>query len=218
MPRQAGDVTKRAAPADAHSLNEPGQPGRSGATAAERCAELAAIVDWLAVDRPAHRRYQPTAVTFCNIYAHDYCHLAGVYLPRVWWLPAAIERLARGEAVEPMLGRTIYEQRANDLFRWLRDFGPRFGWRQTGTLTKLQEAANLGGVGLVVALQRVDRRPGHIVAVVPETDERRAKRDADGLVTAPLQSQAGRTNFRYGARAGWWTSNDFADFAFWIHA
>jgi hypothetical protein len=32
--------------------------------------------------------------------------------------------------------------KGNDLFRWLRDFGPRFGWRQTGTLTKLQEAAS----------------------------------------------------------------------------
>jgi hypothetical protein len=219
MPRKAGTITRRSAPAGAHSLNEPGQPGRSGATAADRCAELATIIDWLAVDRPTFQRYQPTrTATFCNIYAHDYCHLAGVYLPRVWWLPGAIERLARGEVVEPQYEKTIDEQRANDLFRWLRDFGPRFGWRQTATLTKLQEAANLGGVGLIVARRRVEGRSGHIVAVVPETDAQRAKRNSDGDVTAPLQSQAGRTNFRYGAKADWWKSSEFADDAFWIHA
>ncbi len=35
---------------NAHSLNEPGQPGRQGATAEALRAELGAIVDWLAVD------------------------------------------------------------------------------------------------------------------------------------------------------------------------
>ena len=82
---------------------------------------------------------------------HDYCFLANVYLPRVWWMPGAIEQLAKGEKIEPLYERTIDEQRANDLFRWLGDFGPRFGWRQTGTPTKLQEVANLGGIGIIVA-------------------------------------------------------------------
>jgi len=57
------------------------------------------------------------------------------------------------------------------------------------------------------------------VAVAPETDDEKAKRDSDGLVTSPLQSQAGVTNFRY--RAGpirWWKGDQFADSAFWIHA
>jgi hypothetical protein len=70
---------------------------------------------------------------------------------RVWWTPGAIERLAKGETVQPFIGQTIDEQRANDLFRWLRDFGPRFGWRQTGTLTKLQQEANQGAIGIIVA-------------------------------------------------------------------
>jgi hypothetical protein len=105
------------------------------------------------------------------------------------------------ENVEPFYEKTIDEQRANDLFRWLSDFGPRFGWRQTGTLTKLQEAANLGGIGIIVARRKIDGRSGHIVAVVPETNDQKAKRDSDGSVTAPLQSQAGVTNFRYRAGA-----------------
>ena len=220
MPRNYGIVTRRFDCAGAHSLNESNLPGRTGETAAARCAELATIIDFLAVDKSAHCRYQPRAgATFCNIYAHDYCFLAGVYLPRVWWMPGAIERLSMGEAVEPLYENTIDEQRANDLFRWFRDFGLRFGWRQTSTLTKLQEAANLGGIGLIVARRKIDGKSGHIVAVVPETDGEKAKRDPAGNVIAALQSQAGRVNFRYRASpTEWWKGADFADSAFWIHA
>ena len=116
----------------------------------------------------------------------------------MWWTPDAIERLAQGQTVEPRLGGTIDEQRANDLFRWLRAFGPRFGWRQTGTLTKLQTEANAGAVGLIVARRKIDGKSGHIVMVVPETGTDGAKRDSSGEVVAPLQSQAGARNFRYG--------------------
>ena len=220
MPRRAGTVTKRTMPAGAHSLNESDQPGRQGETAEARRAELAAILDWLAVDKPSHKRYQPhSGHTFCNVYAHDYCHLAGCYLPRVWWSAPAIEALAQGRTVKPLLGKTIDEKRANDLFRWLRDFGLRFGWRRTGTLTKLQTEVNQGAIGLIVARRIIDGKSGHIVAVVPETGDEQARRDSDGEVIAPLQSQAGVTNFRYGtSKAGWWKDPKFAEFAFWLHA
>lgn len=217
MPRQPGVVTKRTKGPDAHSLNEPNQPGRKGATPDALRTELAAIIDWLAVDDATHRRYQPGKYTYCNIYAHDYCYLAGVYLPRVWWTPGAIEKLAQGQTVQPFYGKTIDEQRANGLFRWLRDFGPRFGWQGTGTVSKLQLEVNQGAIGLIVARHKEDGRPGHIVAVVPETDDQRARRNAAGEVTAPLQSQAGSTNFRYGTKAGWWMDARFADSAFWLH-
>ena len=196
MPRKPGTVTKRISPASAHSLNEPNQPGRRGTTADDLRAELAVIIDWLAVDTPAHVRYQPhDGLTFCNIYAHDYCHLAGVYLPRVWWTPGAIETLAQGQSVQPLLGRTIDEQRANDLFRWLRDFGLRFGWRQTGMLSKLQLEVNQGAIGLLVARRREDGRSGHIVMVVPETDDHRARRNAAGEVIAPSTKPSWRDEF-----------------------
>ncbi|MGA9755028.1 MAG: hypothetical protein WBV23_07780 [Desulfobaccales bacterium] len=218
MPSQPGVVTRRTDPPDAHSLNEPNQPGRRGATPDDLRAELAAIIDWLAVDDATHRRYQPGKNTYCNIYAHDYCYLAGAYLPRVWWTPGAIEKLAQGKDVQPFLENTIDEQRANDLFRWLRDFGPRFGWQGTGTVSKLQLEVNQGAIGLIVARRKEDGRPGHIVAVVPETDNHRARRDAAGEVIAPLQSQAGSTNFRYGTRLNWWRDDRFADSAFWLHS
>jgi hypothetical protein len=220
MPRKPGTITKRTDVAGPHSLNEPNQPARNGTTPDELRAELAAIIDWLAVDKPAYKRYQPkNKATFCNIYAHDYCFLAGVYLPRVWWTPKAIEDLAQGKAVEPLYGNTIDEQRANDLFRWLRDFGDRFGWRQTGTLTKLQQEVNQGALGLIVARRKQDGLSGHIVAVVPETDAQRARRDAAGDVVAPLQSQAGSVNFRYGTgRPAWWKGDQFAESGFWLHS
>jgi len=220
MPRKDGSVTKRTATAGAHSLNEPDQPGRKSTTPAELCAELSKIIDYLAVDKASHKRYQPRdGLTFCNIYTHDYCFLTGVFLPRVWWTPGAIERLAQGQTVAPLIGNTIDEQRANDLFRWLRDFGPRFGWRQTGTLTKLQQEANQGAIGLIVARRKEDGRSGHIVAVVPETEDERAKRNPAGEVVAPLQSQAGARNFRYGTSTlNWWKGDQFAESAFWLHA
>lgn len=215
-----GTVIARSNIAGALSLNETGMPLRTGDTAEKRCTELAAIIAWLAVDKTPHKRYQPrTGLTFCNIYAHDYCTCAGVYLPRVWWTPGAIEKLAQGQQVEPLYEKTVDEQRANDLYRWLRDFGLRFGWRQTGTLTKLQDAANLGGVGIIVARRKQDGRSGHIVAVAPETATQRAKRDASGNVTHPLQSQAGSRNFRYDTGTkNWWVGEQFAESAFWIHA
>jgi hypothetical protein len=220
MPRPAGLVTKRTALAGAHSLNETDMPSRKGTTPVELCASLNLIIDYLASDKAVHKRYKPReGLTFCNIYAHDYCFLSNVYLPRVWWTPGAIERLARGETVQPLIGNTIFEMRANDLFRWLRDFGPRFGWRQTGTTTKVQQEANQGAIGLIVARRKQDGKSGHIVSVVPETETARAKRNSAGEVTHPLQSQAGNVNFRRGTSTpNWWKGDQFAESAFWLHA
>lgn len=220
MPRRPGMVTTRRAPAGAHSLNEPGQPAREGATPAELVRSMAKVVDWLAVEKEAHLRYRPRdGLTFCNIYAHDACHLAGAYLPRVWWTPRALLDLAAGRAVEARIGDTIGEVRANSLFLWLRDFGLDFGWRQTGTLDKLQLAANEGALGVIVARRKEDGRSGHVALVVAETETERARRNAAGAVMAPLQSQAGATNFRRGTgRADWWRGEEFAESAFWIHA
>ncbi|MNQ99081.1 hypothetical protein D3C85_1148030 [compost metagenome] len=140
-------------------------------------------------------------------------------MPRVWWTSPALLQLKAGKQVPPLLGNTIAEMRANDLFRWLQDFGPTFGWRQTGTLTKLQTEANQGAVGIIVARRREDGKSGHIVMVVPETTDDTAKRDGSGDVTAPLQSQAGARNFRLGrGKPNWWKGEEFAESAFWLHA
>jgi hypothetical protein len=216
-------ITKRTGTAGPFSLNEPNQPLRSrNAEPSVLRKEVMKITDWLNVEKPTHKRYQPhEGKTFCNIYAHDLCHLAGVYLPRVWWTQRAIEKLARNEIVPPLLNATIDEIRANGIFDWLRDFGERFGWRQTGNLTKLQNAANLGAIGLIVAKRVEDGRSGHITMLVPEMGNSisKAKRNASGDVTAPLQSQAGTVNFNRGTgKKAWWLDAKFKDHAFWIHA
>ena len=219
MPRNSGSLTKRSEAANAHSLNEKNQPDRQGSDATQRRAELAAIIAWLAVDELTHLRYQPgNGRTYCNLYAHDYCHLAGAYLPRVWWSAGALLRMGRGETVAAHYGQTIEEQRANDLFRWLRDFGEGFAWRRAADLDELQLEANQGAIGLIVARRKVDGKSGHIVVVAPESGELHARRDSGGRVTAPLQSQAGASNFRYGTgRNDWWRDEQFAEFAFWLH-
>ena len=92
--------------------------------------------------------------------------------------------LTQGKTVEPLYGATIDEQPANDLFRWLRDFGLQFGWRQTGRLSKLPQEVNQGAIGLIVARRKQNGKSGHIV-IVPEIESMRARRDTAGDVIAP---------------------------------
>jgi hypothetical protein len=217
---RTGRSVPRTEVANALSVTERGEPRRTGDSAGALRDSLNAIVDWLAVDDPCHLRYKPRAgLTFCNIYAHDYCHLAGVYLPRVWWTQKALLGIVAGQATAALIGNTVEEMRANSLFRWLRDFGQQFGWRQTGSLTKLQQAANQGGVALIIARRVQDGLSGHVTVVVPEGGVLTAKRDSAGEVTAPVQSQAGSSNFCRGrGREKWWLDENYAESAFWIHA
>jgi hypothetical protein len=200
----------------AFPLAETGAPTRSGETPPERAARLSAIVDWLAVETSA--RYQPAeGATYCNVYAYDYCLLAGVYLPRVWWTPRALVDLAAGLDVPVRYGVTVREVNANGLFDWLVDFGTSFGWQRCFDLDVLQDAANQGCVTLACA-KRIDlNRSGHVVAVVPESGDRRAARAGDRVVV-PLQSQAGVRNFQRASDTGvWWMHPRFRDHAFWMH-
>lgn len=203
----------------ASPIGESTRPMRDvNAETPRRVLQLTEIGDWLRVDRNA-RHARRDGKTFCNVYAADYCYLAGAYLPRVWWTGAALTRLAAGQALDVAPGDTVREMRADDLFRWLLDFGPMFGWQRVSDATALQSAANGGGVGIVCADREAEGRPGHITIVVPETETHRAVRDASGNVDQPLQSQAGATNHRYGsAGTNWWLGSEFVDRAFFVHA
>lgn len=203
----------------AHPIGEPGRPRRDGAaSAAQRVQQLTAIGDWLRVDTSA--RWAPReGKTFCNVYAADFCHLAAAYLPRVWWTDASLIRIAQGQVVPVLAESTVRELRADDLFAWLVDIGPQFGWRRVFDATALQAAANAGGVGLICADRDAPGKPGHITVVVPEVGTHRAERDADGNVLQPLQTQAGARNFRYGsAGRDWWRGSEFRDRGFFVHA
>lgn len=203
----------------AYPLGEANRKTRTvGASAPVRVAELTAMADWLDVEHSARYARTP-ASTFCNIYAADYCYLAGAYLPRVWWKDSALVRIAQGETVPVLYDSTVREMRADDLYAWLVDIGPQFGWRRVFDATALQDAANGGGVGLICADRAQEGKPGHITVVVPETDAHRAKRDVDGNVEQPLQSQAGSTNHRYGsAGKNWWKDPQvFRARGFFVH-
>ncbi|MBQ0942231.1 DUF1906 domain-containing protein [Ideonella sp. 4Y16] len=188
------------------------------ASPADRVRQLTEIGDWLA--SPTSPRYQPTLqATYCNVYAADYCYLAGVYLPRVWWTDSALVKIAQGMDVPVLYGKTVRELKADDLFAWLCDMGPLFGWTRVFDTTALQDSANGGGIGVICADRKAAGRSGHITVVVPEVAGHAALRDADGHVVQPLQSQAGARNFRYGsAGPSWWLSDQFIDRWFFIHA
>jgi hypothetical protein len=205
----------------AFALNEPSQPKRTSSAPADKVKEIGSIIKWLDVETKA--RYQPKAnATYCNIYGYDYCYLAGVYLPRVWWTATSIGKLKTGKDVTPVAGSTVLEIRANGLFDWLKEYGPVFGWRRAfpaaTDLTELQNAANDGQVVVILAQHKIQNKSGHICAVAPETSTQKAVRSGS-TVTRPLQSQAGRTNKKYWTPTAWWTNSaKYKDFGFWINA
>ncbi|MEP6960961.1 MAG: hypothetical protein ABI995_02725 [Acidobacteriota bacterium] len=175
------------------------------------------IVRYLDVEHSL--RYKPGAgKTYCNIYAVDYCNLAGAYLPRVWWNAAALAAIAAGKSVEPRYGETVLEVNANSLHEWLRKFGPEFGWWRLTRLSEVQDLANQGRVAVITGRRTDSKRPGHISCLIPESDEHKAQRNEAHELQLPLQSQAGVKNFCFGCGAGpWWTGAQFSDFGFWFN-
>ena len=186
--------------AQAYAIGDAAAPRRGTVS---KAADLASIINYLDVENGARYQRKPSS-TYCNIYAYDYCYLAKVYLPRVWWTGPALERLARGETVEVRYGDTVGELNANSLFSWLVQYGSRFGWRRVFDLDAMQAHTNAGGVGVICAIRKELNSSGHIVAVVPETATQTAARAVGGVIR-PLQSQAGFHNFRYtNGPTAWW--------------
>lgn len=213
------EITRARDGGRAFPLGERGRPKRSASRPATRAAQLIAIAAYLDCAAASHKRYRPRGSrTFSNIYAHDFCYLCGVYLPRVWWRPAALDSIRQGRAVAAEYGTSVRELRANDLHDWLEDHGPGFGWQAVADLDELQAAANIGEVGIIVAKRYDDGRPGHIAVVVPEHDRFTAARDSAGCIVRPVESQAGSKNYRFVTRrTSWWRSERFESFAFWRH-
>jgi hypothetical protein len=195
----------------AYPLGEADRPKRT----AMSVEELDRIVLYLNVEVNARYTRTPSN-TFCNIYACDYCYLADVYLPRVWWTdPTA----AASGGVPVKYGVTVAELNANALYAWLRDFGPAFGWTRVTSLDQLQAAANAGQVGVICAQRKQLDKSGHIAVVVPESVPPQMAERNGSEVRLPLQSQAGRNNFCFSCGTGkWWEGTQFQAYGFWIHA
>ena len=210
MPNTRPHVVTRAGTRRAYALNEAGRP--TGDLSAD---QLWSIADWLDVENGAHTRYQPVpgGATYCNIYAYDLCCLAGQYLPRVWWRKAAIAKLRQGQAVRPVYDDTIHELNANALHDWLAELGPEFGWQRSESLTEAQNAANGGTLAAIVATTGT-AASGHITILLPERGAFAARRSGNRVI-APLQSQAGRHNFKAHTNA-WWDSSAYQAWGTWI--
>ena len=200
----------------AYRIGEAGQPGLPSTHSGGMVAGIAEVIDWLNPGNSAHLRWWPQgSTTYCNVYSHDAALMMGCYLPRVWWTSSAIGRILAGHTVPVTYGTTVNEMRANNIFDWLEEYGASFGWLRETSPDALQMAVNPGRVGIICA-QRTDmNRPGHIQIVAPEQNGHVAKR-VNGVVTQPLQSNAGSRNFTWGQLGtNWWTSSSFREFGFW---
>ena len=175
------------------------------------------IIKWLGVEKGGRWKPIPGS-TYCNVYATDFAHACGVFLPRVWWNSSAESALVAGKDVKPEYGKTVMELSANALFRWLN--GPHsdsFHWKKTMSLTDAQGAANCGLPVVICCRKKVESSPGHIAVVAPETDVIKAKRDDNGDVLLPVLSQAGAKNEELGVASSWWESRDMAEWGVWMY-
>ena len=213
-PSSTEKATRASIGARAYPIAEDGAPRRDGNTPEARAKNLSDIVDWLAVD--TSERFKPAnKKRFSALYAADFCFLANVYLPRVWWNGVALSKLAGGATnVQAELGKTAGSQSTNAIFDWLVEYGLKFGWQRLTDATGVQQAVNSGAVAVIAARRADAKKSGQITVVVPEHDGWAAVMDATGLI--PLQSQAGKVNRRYFA-SRWWTSPKYVDRGFWVH-
>jgi hypothetical protein len=199
----------------AFCLEENDLPFRNLGSLSSKTDSIHKIIDYLNVEKSL--RYSPkTTSTYCNIYAYDYCYLCKVFIPRVWWSSKALLDISKGEKVDAVYAKTVYEQNANSLLDWLQTFGKDFGWVRSFELNEIQDAANKGKVVIICAAHKNANNSGHITAVVPENTAHKAIRNTLGNITQPLQSQAGRVNRKY-FNQNWWLSSNYRDFGFWIH-
>lgn len=162
--------------------------------------------------------------TYCNIYAFDVVSAMGGYLPRSWWTDDSIKKIKNGESVEIKFALnnsdTVREMNANQLTDWMKTYGAGFGWRKATDVGKAQEAANGGKIAILLAGRDKAEDSGHVNVILPETEQHKAKYDAAGNFDMPLQSQAGRTNFKYKSNhysTPWWEGNAYRDGAAWIY-
>ncbi|PWK77834.1 hypothetical protein LX99_02719 [Mucilaginibacter oryzae] len=197
-----------------YPLSEPDMPKVTSTDVAGRINEIYNVINYIAVDTSA--RYRVDEHTYCNIYAYDYCYLCNVFLPRVWWTDKALQTVLAGGAVKPSYGNTVIELNANAIFRWLENWGEKFGWVRTYDLTDLQENVNQGKIGVISGPNKNPNRSGHICCVVPEKDGYKATRSGNAVVI-PLLSQAGAKNIRFYSNNKWWLLPQIKEFGFWYN-
>jgi hypothetical protein len=218
IPSLVTQVKRNSVNGRAFPLNEPNMPFRDGTDLNSKIASIYRIIEFLDVKNS--QRYRPTVNnTYCNIYAYDYCYLNNVYIPRVWWIPKAINSIMNNINVPIIYAETVREMNTNSLFDWLNEFGRDFSWRRVFAMEEIQQIVNSNGsVGIICAKNVNPNHSGHITCVLPEDQTKgyRAKM-VGGKIVSPLQSQAGRNNLKYFS-INWWSNPlKFKGFGFWVN-
>lgn len=209
---------------NAKSLDADALGGTRDATAGKdaRVEKTNDVVDTLKAG--SSKRYKPkNSLTYCNVFAHDFAFLMGAFVPRVWWDAKAIAVYEKtGLFPDADYGGNVFEMKANQIHDWFATWGHKFGWSHVGgvdpaALSEGQKMANDGRVVIVVG-DTGRATPGHITAVVPETEGVKAKRNDAGDVTAPNQSQAGAVPRTRGAD-DWFNASKYkGGKAIWAHS
>lgn len=201
-----------------HPMSDPSIPRRDVTNTCTKLQTLGLLIAKLNVIKST--RYQRTVEdTYCNVYAYDYCYFAGVYLPRIWWTGDALKKVLDGQDVEPVFEETVDHIYSSAIHDWFLKWGVSFGWTRMYDLDAIQtKVNNEGGVAIICAKRKTIGLSGHIVPIVPETDKKKAYRE-NGVVIYPLQSQAGKLNYNYFAKArkDWWNHERYSSFVFYYH-
>lgn len=203
-----------------YPLGEASRPKVNGSAPETLAKQLLECLAWLDCEEHAHSRYRaPKGGSVASTYACDYCELAGVYLPRVWWTPESLVGIAEERKLEVELNRSVRELSTKGLYDWLEDHGSACGWHCEIEAIEIQAAANAGEVCLIVAMSSDLSRAGQIAAVVPEHEGCEATRDRAGDVLRPVESHCGGAkNLRCGKSASaWWLTDRYRAYAFWRH-
>jgi hypothetical protein len=201
-----------------HPLSDEDIPYRDLTNLETKKESLSQLIDKLNVTK--NTRYQRTIEdTYCNVYSFDYCYFAKVYLPTIWWTEEALQRVLNGEEVEPVFEETVDNIYSSAIHDWFLTWGASFGWKKMTDLDEIQHKVNTeGGVGIICAKRKRVGLSGHIVPIVPETKAKKAYRE-NGVVKYPLQSQAGKINYNYFAKArkDWWNHERYSSHVFYYH-
>ncbi|MEC5167249.1 hypothetical protein RCH18_003001 [Flavobacterium sp. PL11] len=190
-------------------IGDPIIPFRDLSSVESKLASIKKIIDILDVSN-SFRYQKDESDTYCNIYTFDFCYFNRVYIPRLRWTDKALIALEIGEEVPLVFDDTVRPFYSNYLYDWFITSSPDFGWQRIDDVDTLQRKINdNGGIGIISAKRFIIDKSGHIVVVVPETDNHQAFRE-NGKVIYPLQSQAGYDNYNYFAeeRKDWWANQD----------
>jgi len=199
-------------------LSDSSIPYREMTSPMTKRESIARLIDKLNVAESV--RYQRTIEdTYCNVYTFDFCYFSKVYVPTVWWVDEALQKILNGEEQEAVYGETVDHIYSSAIHDWFLKWGASFGWKRILSLDEIQHKVNVdGGIGIICAKRKEKGLSGHIVPVVPETDEHKAYRE-NGKVLYPLQSQAGKMNYNYfsEAKEDWWNDELYSSYVMYYH-